>query len=93
MDFEKVLKRAAFAYVGAIAYAYEATKKVVDACVIKGAETIDEIRPKSEELVLKVKNTINEKFPQPTYFNSLNDFIDSLSDEEKDEIREKLCND
>ena len=93
MDFEKILKRAAYAYVGAIAYAYEATKKAVDKCVVKGAETIDELRPLGEEIVLKVKTTINEKIPQPTYFNSLNDFVDSLSEEEKSEIKEKLLKD
>lgn len=93
MDFEKVLKKAAYAYVGAIAYAYEATKKAVDMCVIKGAETIDELRPKGEEFAMKVKNSINEKFPQATYFNSIGDFVDSLSDEEKDEIRDILSDD
>lgn len=92
MNFEKALKRAAYAYVGAIAYAYEATKKAVDLCVVKGAETIDELRPKSEEILLKMKATVNEKLPNTAVFDSLNDFIDSLSSEEKDQIRDKLNN-
>ena len=90
MDFEKVLKRAACAYVGAMAYAYEATKKAVDACVEKGAATINDLKPKGEAIATKVKKTVNEKLPKPKYFSSLSEFVDSLSDEEKDEIREKL---
>ena len=90
MNFEKGLKKAAFAYVGAIAYAYEATKKAVDLCVEKGAKTIDELRPKGEDIFEKVKTTVYEKFSQTTVFDSLNDFIDSLSPEEKDQVRDKL---
>ena len=44
-------------------------------------------------MLLCRKTTINEKIPQPTYFNSLNDFVDSLSEEEKSEIKEKLLKD
>lgn len=90
MDFQKIAKRAVYAYVGAIAYAYEATKKAVDACVVKGEQTVNDMRPKGEQMVLKVKSTIKEKLPMPTYFISLGDFVDSLTEEEKDEIREKL---
>ena len=61
MDAERILRNVALAYIGAVAFAYEKTKDAVDFCIEKGAKTVEELRPRGEELVGKIKQTVENK--------------------------------
>lgn len=90
MSVNAIVKKAALAYIGAVAFACEKSKKIIDECVVKGAQTLDEVRPKSEEIIAKVKTAVESHIPHMTAEDKVNAIYGALDDSEREAMKKKL---
>ncbi|HPE94860.1 MAG TPA: hypothetical protein PLT66_02170 [Bacillota bacterium] len=90
MSTNLIIKKAALAYIGAVAFAYEKSKEAFDFCIEKGAKTLDEARPKGEELIAKVKEAAKTRIIHGSGEEKIGTILDSLTDDEREMLKEKL---
>lgn len=90
MSVNLIIKKAALAYIGAIAFAYEKSKEAFDFCIEKGAKTLDEAKPKGEEIIAKVKEAAKTRIIHGTGEEKVGTILNSLSDDERTLLKEKL---
>ena len=88
MDAERILRNVALAYIGAVAFAYEKTKDAVDFCIEKGAKTVEGLRPRGEELVGKIKQTVeNKAYGRDAKINVM---LSLMNEQERELMKSKL---